>query len=51
MSKQTKTKKNKVQKLTEEEYAAYLAALKGMTEGANGGAAVGAAQPAETKTE
>ena len=51
MSKQTKTKKDKVQKLTEAEYAAYLESLKGMTEGENGGDTVGSAKPAKSETE
>lgn len=51
MSKQTKTKKDKVQKLTEAEYAAYLEALKGMTEGANGGDVIDSVKPPEGKTE
>lgn len=34
MSKTSKHKKNKVQKITEEEYAAYVSALKSVTAGA-----------------
>ncbi|MBQ9714414.1 MAG: hypothetical protein IJV83_03725 [Clostridia bacterium] len=37
MSKVLKNKKDKVPKITEEEYAAYISSLKGMTEGVNGG--------------
>ena len=35
MSKASKSKKGKVPKITEEEYAAYLSALREMTEGDN----------------
>ena len=34
MSKTTKNKKNKVPKITEEEYAAYVSSLKSITAGA-----------------
>lgn len=36
MSKALKPKKSKVPKISEEEYAAYLSALKSMTEGVDG---------------
>ncbi len=35
MSKPLKSKKQKVPKITEEEYAAYLSALRELTEGSN----------------
>lgn len=35
MSKPSKSKKEKVPKITEEEYAAYLSALRELTEGSN----------------
>ncbi len=41
MSKALKPKKDKVPKISEEEYAAYLSALKSMTESVGGGATVG----------
>ncbi len=43
MSKANKHKKDKVPKISEEEYAAYLSALKSMTEGVDGGDVVGTA--------
>ena len=35
MSKPSKNKKNKIPKITEEEYAAYLSTLRNMSEGEN----------------
>ena len=51
MSKQTKTKKDKVQKLTEAEYTAYLETLKGMAEGNEHNDGTGEIKPSEAKTE
>ena len=51
MSKAAKGKKDRVPKISEEESAAYLSALKSMTEGADGGDVSGGSSPAPGKKE
>ena len=51
MRKFVKPKKDKIPKITEAEYAAYLSALKSMTEGADGGYPSDAAGDTQGKQE
>ena len=51
MSKGSKAKKDRVPKISEEEYAAYLSALKSMTEGVDGGDVSGPSTPVQGKKE
>ncbi|MBQ7769706.1 MAG: hypothetical protein IJ373_00795 [Clostridia bacterium] len=51
MSKTIKPKKDKVPKISEEEYVAYLSALKNMTEGVDGGDVTGVPTSTQGKEE